>query len=136
MGEHRLTLTVLADHLAVCRLDPRAQSPSWSASRPFFSVTLTEDELSIICGEENAPEGVPCERGWRCLKLEGPFDFDASGILVSVLEPLAKEGVSTLALATYETDYVLVRQSQLEQAISVLSSRGHEVAGRRGEERG
>ncbi|MDQ3636932.1 MAG: ACT domain-containing protein [Actinomycetota bacterium] len=61
------------------------------------------------------------------MKLEGLFDLELIGILVSVAAPLAEAGVSVFAIATYDTDYVLVRESQLDLARSVLSERGHVV---------
>lgn len=111
----------------VCRLDARAAIPAWAISGAFFSVTRTGDELSIVCSERVTPDGLVCARGWRALKLEGPFDFTLTGILVSVAAPLAEAGISILAIATYDTDYVLVKQVDLDRAISVLSNCGHRI---------
>jgi uncharacterized protein len=122
-----LDLSVLEERFAVCRLDRGAEIPTWAATSPFYSVTRTPEELSIVCPERHVPSETKCERGWRALKLEGPFDLALTGILVSVAEPLAEAGVGVFAIATYDTDYVLVRESQLERAGSVLSERGHVV---------
>jgi uncharacterized protein len=59
--------------------------------------------------------------------LEGPFDFGLVGILASVAVPLAESEVCILAIATYETDYVLVEGSQLSLATQALRQQGHEV---------
>lgn len=122
-----LVLSVLEERLAVCRLDRGAEVPAWAVTAAFYSVTRTPDELSIVCPERHVPSETKCERGWRALKLEGPFDLALTGILVSVAAPLAEAGVGVFAIATYDTDYVLVRESQLELAGSVLSERGHVV---------
>jgi hypothetical protein len=122
-----LRLSVLGERLAVCSLDPRTQIPAWAASAPFFSVTRTFDELSVVCPEEHVPAGITCERGWRVLKLEGPLDFGLVGVLASVAAPLAESGVGVLAIATYDTDYVLVKEEQLDLATAALRERGHEV---------
>ena len=122
-----LHLSVLDGRLVVCRLDPRAQIPAWATGAPFFSVTRTPDELSIVCPEERVPAGVTCERGWRAFKFEGPFEFGMMGVLASVAAPLAQSEVSILAIATYDTDYVLVEESQLVLAMQALRERGHEV---------
>ncbi len=61
------------------------------------------------------------------MKLEGPFDLSLTGILVSVAEPLAEVGISVFTVATYETDYVLVKEEWLELAASTLAERGHFV---------
>ena len=69
-----------------------------------------------------------CERDWRALKLEETFDLDLVGILASVAAPLAEAGVSIFAIATHDTDYVLVREAQLGLAVSVLAGQGHNVS--------
>lgn len=129
-GSVSLTLSVLPGRFAVCRLDPQAPIPAWAERGEFFSITSTADELSIVCAEEHAPAGATCERGWRAIKIEGPFDFDAIGILASACAPLAEAEVSILAIATYDTDYVLVKEGQLETAVTALLEKGHRVQGR------
>jgi hypothetical protein len=122
-----LRLSVLEHRLAVCRLDAGSAVPDWATAAPFSSVTRTAEELSVVCPEERVPAGVICERGWRVLKLEGPFEVGMIGVLVSVATPLAESEVSVLAIATYDTDYVLVRESQLDLATEALRERGHEI---------
>jgi hypothetical protein len=115
-----LRLSVLEERLAVCRLEPHTEIPAWATGAPFFSVTRTSDELSVVCPEEYIPAGVACERGWRAFKLEGP-------VLASVAVPLAESGISLLAIAIYDTDYVLVEESRLDFATQALRKRGHEI---------
>ena len=122
-----LRLSMLDERLAVCRLEARAEIPPWATGAPFFCVTRTPDELSIICPEERVPAGITCEPGWRAFKLEGAFDFGLVGVLSSVAAPLAESEVGILAIATYDTDYVLVQGSQLDLAVTALRERGHEV---------
>ena len=122
-----LRLSLLEERLAVCRLEPRAEIPPWATSAPFFCVARTPDELSVVCPEEHVPAGITCERGWRALKLQGPFGFESTGVLASVASPLADSEVGILAIATYDTDYVLVKEEQLHPAIAALRERGHEV---------
>jgi hypothetical protein len=122
-----LRLSVLEERLAVCRLDPQAEIPAWATNAPFFSLTRTADELSVVCPERNVPAGVAHEGGWRALKLEGAFDFGLVGLLASVAVPLANSEVGILAIATYDTDYVLVAETQLDLATAALRERGHEV---------
>jgi hypothetical protein len=127
MPDVLLNLTILDDRLAVCRLDPQAAIPAWATGKPFCSITRTGDELSIVCPERCVPAGVACEQGWRALKVAGPFDFTAVGILAALAQPLAEAGIPILAIGTYDTDYVLVKESQLERAVAALSARGHHI---------
>ena len=129
MSNVTLTLSVLPERYAVCQLERGTGIPAWALNGPFFSVTQTPDELSIVCPETSVPDDAraPCERGWRALKLEGPFAFNLTGILLSVLEPLAEAGIGIFAISTYDTDYVLVKAEQLEPAMAALSERGHRI---------
>src|SRR6184192_4115574 len=122
-----LTLTVFPERYAICRLDPKATMPSWSAGGQFVSISRTPDELSIVCLEANVPSGVTCEPSWRILKCEGPLDYALSGIIASLAEPLADAGVPIFPIATHDTDYILVKEPQLEAAVNALSNYGHAV---------
>ena len=128
-----LRISVVPGRLAVCRLPPSEPLPAWAAATEkgssFLCVVRTADELSVVCAEEQLPPGVACERGWRALKLEGVFDFSCVGVLVTLAAPLADEGISLLAVSTYNTDYVLVREQDLEAALLALARRGIQIVG-------
>jgi len=125
----QLTLNVLPLTYAVCRLEPNGHIPNWALlGDDFISLTRTRTELSVVCAQDNVPvEGTTAERGWRCIKVEGSFDFSLSGIHVSLASPLAESNISVLAIATYETDHLLVKEADLERTIQVLVRAGHEV---------
>jgi hypothetical protein len=115
---------VLPESFAVCRLEPAAAVPAWAGAGPFVSITRTLDELSVICPESRVPGGTVAATGWRCLKLEGPFDFGVSGLVASFSSALARAGISLLVVCTYDTDYLLVRAADLERAITGLERDG------------
>lgn len=116
-----LTLSVLPLSLAVSRLDASLPIPAWAAGGEFFSITRTDEELSIVCPEAQVPSEVKSERGWKALKVEGPLDFGLTGILSSLALPLANAKVSIFSLSTYDTDYILVKKENLDKAVEVLS---------------
>lgn len=122
-----LTLTLLPDRLAVCRLPPDAPFPPEPPGGPLWSVTRTPHELSLVLAESAVQHGWKAERGWRCLVVEGPLDFSLIGIMASLATPLAEAEVSLFAVSTYDTDYVLVREENLERAIAALRDAGHWV---------
>jgi hypothetical protein len=124
---HQLTLTLLPDTLAVCRLDADATVPPWATVGNFFSITRTAEELSIVCLQSAIPDGIKCERDWRCLKLAGPIPFTTAGVLASLVQPLAEAGVSVFAISTFDTDYLLVKAVDLQPAIDALGPRGHSL---------
>ena len=122
-----LTLTVLPHRYAICRLDARADAPDWSAIGEFTSISRTSEELSIVCLEANVPSGVTFEPGWRVFKCVGPLDFSLPGVIASLAEPLADAAVPIFPLATYDTDYVLIKELHLQTAINALTTYGHAV---------
>jgi SAM-dependent methyltransferase len=117
-----LTLTVVPERYAICRLAPEADVPQWSMIGAFISISRTPDELSIVCPETSVPAGVTCEPGWRILKCEGPLDYGLTGIIASLAEPLADAGVPIFPIATHDTDYILVKEPHLETAINALTT--------------
>ncbi|UTI65230.1 ACT domain-containing protein [Paraconexibacter antarcticus] len=123
------TLTVQPGLLAICRLPSAAPVPPVPPdAHPLHAVTRTADELSIVCAEEDVPDGAIADGGWRALTLAGPFDLTTeAGVLVAVLTPLADAGVGIFAVSTYDTDHVLVRAGSLEVAVGALRGAGHEV---------
>ncbi len=123
-----LTLSILDGAFAICRLDAGARLPEWAMAGDFFSITRTPDEISIMCAQDEAPEGIRCERDWRCFRVEGPLDFSLTGILNSLTAPLAAAGVSIFAISTYDTDYLLVEEKDLERTIETLVAAGHIIA--------
>jgi uncharacterized protein len=120
-------LTLLRQELAVCRLDSDSELPEWARKGPFFSLTRTPDEWSVVCSQEMVPEGIRREGGWRAFRLKGPVDFSAVGILASLTAPLARSGISLFALSTFDTDYVLVKEVDVKKATLALRQEGHRI---------
>ena len=123
-----LVIDVLAGLYAICRLAPDAPIPPWARGAELTAIACTPEEVSVVCAEERVPPGVRASTGWRVLKLRGPFDLAAVGVLAAVAEPLARAGVSIMAIATFDTDYVLVRDNQLSSAMEALGVAGHRVS--------
>jgi len=122
-----LTLSVIPDRLAVCRLGPGEPTPSPPPGAGFFSVTRTAAELSVVLPEAAAPPGWRSERGWRGLEVQGPLDFSLTGVLSSLSLPLSNAGISIFVISTFDTDYILVREDDLLDARKVLAKHGHTV---------
>lgn len=115
-----MKLTVLPERFSICRLEKNDAIPSWATAQEFSSITKTADELSIVCSESNVPANVKAERGWRGLKVAGPLDFSQTGILAALAGPLAKNDISIFAISTHDTDYVFVKETDLNRAIETL----------------
>ena len=125
-----MRLRVLHGRLAVCRLAATDALPAWFslADGPIAAVVRRGgDELSLVCGSDVPPAGATAERDWVGLEVEGPMAFTLTGVLASVAAPLADAGVPIFALATYDTDVVLVPGARRADAITALRGAGHEI---------
>lgn len=122
-----LHIRVLPGTYAVARPE---RWPDWRPSEGLFSVTRTGHEISVVCEELLVPPGVRVEKGFRALEFEGPFPFNLTGILDSVLHPLAEAKIGVFALSTYDTDYVLVKVDDIAKVVTTLTQRGHRLTGR------
>ena len=126
--QHHLALMVLVAPLALVRLNARDDVPGWTAdARSFLSITRTSQELSIVVDEVAVPVQVQAARGYRALRIEGPLPLDVVGVLAAVADPLAAAGIPIFAIATFDTDYVLVRESDLAPVVAILTTAGHAV---------
>ena len=127
MTDILLTLSILPDTFAICRLDAKTKLPDWALSGSFISITRSQHELSIVCTSAQVPMGSECNRGWCCFKVEAKLDFSLTGILAALTTPLAQASISIFAVSTYDTDYLLVRQEDKQKAIQILLQAGHHL---------
>ena len=77
--------------------------------------------------EKDMQPGWRADTGWRGLKVAGPLSLDLTGILEALTHPLAAAGVRIFAISTYHTDYLLVKDTDLNRAIEVLRTAGHTI---------
>jgi hypothetical protein len=125
--EHQLKFRQLPGPYAIVRLAADAPVPEWATKGEFTSITRTPDELSIVCPADNLPRDVNSLHHWICLKLEGPFPFELTGVLLSFIDPLSRNGVPIFAISTYDTDYVLIQEEFVGIAMGRLKQAGHQL---------
>jgi hypothetical protein len=125
-------LDLLPEEYAVCRLPAGSSLPaslnSGPADKSVISVTWAPDELSIICPSYRVPPDAAVESPWRCFRVVGPLDLALTGVLASLLGPLAQARVNVVTFSTYDTDYVLVPTVRLAEARATLTAAGHRVS--------
>lgn len=118
-------LRVWPGRWAVSRLSPSDDVPAWAVRpAPLSVIARTDAELSILAPEGHVPEAVTCERGFRVIEVVGPVPFAVTGLMASLSQPLAAAGISLFPVATYDTDYVLVKEGTLAAAVDVLRAAG------------
>lgn len=118
----KLTLSILPGKIGICHLDKNSSIPDWVKNISFCSITRTRDELSIVCPQDKIPAGVMAEKDWRVFKVEGPLGFSLTGIVSSLSKPLAEAEISIIYISTYETDYLLVEEKNLEKTKKILAT--------------
>jgi hypothetical protein len=122
-------LRVWPGRWAACRLAPGEAVPAWATlPAPLTVVARTQAELSILVPEAHVPADVTSERGFRVIEVVGPVPFAVIGLIASLSRPLAAAGISLFPVATYDTDYVLVKEASLDSAIGVLRASGFTVS--------
>lgn len=124
-----MKLTILDSTFSVVKFPPTESLPLWAIkSDVFFSITRTVEELSIVCPSECLPLNEvfkDAENDWKCMKVEGILDFNLTGILASLANPLAENNISIFAISTFNTDYLLIKSHSIEKAKVVLENEGH-----------
>ena len=126
-GTRQLTLRVLPDAFAICRMHPRARIPRWIHDADVYSATRTHDALTLVAPQKVVPNGVHQEGERRMVQVVGEFDLEEIGVLNAVTGPLADAKISIYVLSTFFTDYVMLRDEDLDDALDALEDAGHDV---------
>jgi hypothetical protein len=119
---------VLPEAYAVFKLPQESAVPQWaSGASGFLSITKTQTELSIVCQQARVPTDIETSSDWRVLGIVGTLDFSMVGVLSAISGLLASQLISIFVISTFDTDYIMVKQSQLSNAMEVLRLAGHTV---------
>lgn len=111
---------------AVLRLRPDEPVPA-ARQGAFYSITRTESETSVVLDQDLVPPGALAETGFALFRVKGELDFSLTGVLASLSLPLAGAGVSLFAVSTYDTDWLLLREDDVADAIVAWRGAGHVV---------
>ncbi len=88
----------------------------------------TDEEKSLVCCTSHVPANtVARDDGWKCLRIQGVLDFSLPGILAELARVLAQAQVGILAISTYRTDYILIRQENVGRAVQALTEAGYQI---------
>ena len=124
-----MKLTVLEGEFTIHRFSPESKIPALIFECSFYSISRTEEELSIVCSSRIHLNSARSETGWTCIKVSGPLDLSQTGILADISGVLAREEISIFALSTFDTDYILVTSDKLEAAKKALQKAGYIIQG-------
>lgn len=120
-----MELQILAHNFTVCKVE---KTEDIDMHRDFCFVGKTDEEISLVCPTENVPRSATArEDGWKGLRIQGVLDFSLVGILSEISALLAENNISIFAISTYNTDYIFVKEKNLEKACTILASAGYSV---------
>jgi hypothetical protein len=118
-------LRVLEDSFTIHRFAANTEIPKQVFEGQFYSISKSEEELSIVCTSSVRLNAEKSEGGWSCIQVLGPLDFSLTGILADISAVLAKAKISIFAVSTFDTDYILLKSEELEIARKFLQQVGY-----------
>jgi len=116
----KLNLKILDGLFSIHQLSPKNEIPIQIYQNQFFSITKTDEEISVICSSSVHLDSESSETNWSCIKVLGPLDFSLTGILADISTILAKAEISIFAISTFDTDYILVKSERLQAVKKAL----------------
>lgn len=123
--ELSLRLRRVPGRYGIVRLAPDATIPDWAGGAGFWAVIRAEDEITIVCLQDRIPDGAESSRDWLCLRTIGPFAFDATGIVSSLIAPLSDADIGVFVVCTYDGEHLLVAERDMARSMALLEARGH-----------
>jgi hypothetical protein len=116
----KLNLSILEGLFTIHRFPPNNEIPKQVYKGQFYSISKTNEEISVVCSSSIILNSEKSETGWSCIKVIGPLDFSLTGILSDISAVLAKAKISIFAISTFDTDYLLVKSEKLQAAKKAL----------------
>ena len=120
-----LLLRPLDTVFAVCKV---ADYSEIDIDQPFAFIGRTDEEKSLVCPLSIVPDNtIKRDDGWKAFRIEGELDFSLVGILAEITRVLAAKQIGIFAISTFNTDYVMTRESNFNKAIDALLAAGYQI---------
>ena len=116
----KLKIKIFEGIFAVCKVKCLDDVKEIFNQDGFFSLTVTDDEISVVIEEKLIPQNSDCETGWKILKIDETLDFSLTGVISSITKILAGADIPVFVISTFNTDYVLIKSDKLKKAVNVL----------------
>jgi len=125
MDSTKIVLSILEETYIIHKLDQSTNLPEELIECEFYSLSNSQEELSLVCPEQMLIQSENSSPNWKCMKVAGPLDLKLTGILAGLSDTLSRAKISIFAISTFETDYILIQKQVLETAKSALKSAGY-----------
>ena len=114
-----MKLKQIEGNFSICQL---SDLPEFGKEQEFFFCGKTDEEISLVCRTEEAPENtLSREDGWRAFRIQGVLDFSLIGVLAKISAVLAEGGIGIFVVSTYNTDYILTKEKDYERGLKLLT---------------
>jgi uncharacterized protein len=115
-----IELIPLTDLFTIYQVATEKEIPKEIYYSGFYSVTKTDDEISILTNCETMFPDLKSEKGWKGFKVAGILDFSLVGIINDLTKPLKDHGISVFVVSTFNTDYLFVKEADFLKAIDIF----------------
>jgi hypothetical protein len=91
-----------------------------------FAVITDKDEITIIIDQKKLQDIIPneYEKNWKILTLDIIFPMNTIGILSKISGCFAEKGIPVMTVSAYSRDHFLVREKDMDDAVTALKSIG------------
>lgn len=121
------TLATLPQRFTVHSLAASSEIPPQVTHAPVYFIGKTNEELSIVVPDTIPVDSEESDGDWRALEVLGPLQLSMVGIMARIGSVLAEAKVSIFVVSTFETDYFLVKEKDLNTAAEALENDGYKV---------
>ena len=124
-----MNLILLNNKYSIYKFKNESVLPEWIYLSDFYSVTRTKEEISVVAPQTDLiSEDILCNKDWRIIKVAGPLDFSLVGIIADLSSVFKKKNIPIFTISTYDTDYILVKQKDINAGIQALTENGHTIS--------
>lgn len=123
----KLNLQIEPDVYGIYRLQKDSSLPEEVLFDRLVSITRSDKELTVVCREQEIKEADASDLGWKAIRIDSAFELTATGVIAAISQPIADLGVSLYVVSTFDTDYILIKEENLQMALDHLSSLGHQI---------
>ena len=121
-GVAPVEIQILEGSFSICKVEDYS---GVNLNSPFCFIGKTDKENSLVCLSEDVPDNaVERDDDWRAFRISGVLDFSLIGILSRLSTILAEAGIGIFAVSTYNTDYILTKEADFDNALDALSQAG------------
>ena len=121
------TLAVLPDKFVIHSLPVNAEIPQQVLNSSLYFIGKTHEELSIVVPETVHIDSDESDVDWKVMEVLGPLQLSMVGIMAQIGNVLASAKISIFIVSTFETDFFLVKQRDLDNAAKALEQDGYKV---------